>query len=376
MGSIIRSVGVHCPERILTNKDLVEILKITSPEKGTSEEWIIQRTGIKERRIASPDETNQTMAVKATKSCLERILSLGDFIPRIEHIIVATNTNQRLFPSTAMYVQGEINRIMPGVIADGSAGYDPFAGCGGINLAFQQADALIRARFYRTILVLGTEHLSSVTDYSDRSTCILFGDGASAHLVTATTWKEKLRELWGLRPNRYGFIGHYTKGTPEGGKFITCEEDQEKVAFYDAVRAVEEETAPRRTRGRVLKMNGREVFRYVVSEMKELIDNFETNKKLNPHGISFSQVRWVIPHQVNNRIIDAINDRFPDFRERCQITLPEFGNTSTASQGLPLSRALERANVKDYVLMVGFGSGLILGANLYRVSPTTYRMAA
>jgi len=237
MGSVIRSVGVYCPERILTNEDLVKILAASDAE--TSNEWIVQRTGIIERRIAAPGETNQTMAVEATKNCLEKLVSSSD-IPKIEHIIVATNTPQRLFPDTAMYVAGEISRIMPGFIADSAAGYDPLAGCGGINLAFQQADALILAGFYDAIEVIGTEHLSYVTDYSNRETCILFGDGAASHLFVKGEKEDE----------GHGFIGHYTKGNPEGQVHITCEEDQEKVSFYDAIEAVESGSKPRRTRGR------------------------------------------------------------------------------------------------------------------------------
>lgn len=351
MGAIINSVGIYSPERILTNQNLEKILKASGRE--TSNDWIIKRTGIRKRRIAAEHESTETMAVEAAKNALEK---LQTEIPPVEHIIIATNTSERKFPNVAGFVRGELDKSHPHMIKPLTAGTDCYGGCGGINLALMQADALTKAGFYKTILVIGTEKLSDVTDYSDRGTCILFGDGASAYILTQNE-------------GRRGFLGHMSRGFGDKRELITCEENQIKVTFAEAVRAVEEKRSPIKSRGRVLRMNGKAVYGFVVKEWRELIEKFSENERLNPDGVSFTNINAISPHLANLRMLESINETYPGFLEKCNLKNREnewFCNTSTASQGRRDQNFLETSSSGEYLLKFGQGAGLVSCANFYQ----------
>ncbi len=353
MGAIIKSVGIYSPERILTNYDLEKILAASGSE--TSNKWIIERTGITKRKIARTDESPETMAVAAARDALDR---LTEDIPPIQHILIATNTGERRFPSQQGFVQKELIKSHPKMIDLNSSGSDAYTGCAGKNVSLMYADALTQSGFFKTVLVVGTEKLSSIVDYSDRGTCVLFGDGASAYIVTRNAGSG-------------GFLGHMVRGNGIDREMITCEENAEKVTFEEAERAVREERAPVKSRGRVMLMDGRGVFKYVVNEWKELISGFSKNKKLNPYGVPFEKVTAISPHLANLRMLTALDEKNPGFLKKCELNgngeNEHFCNTSTASQGRRDRLFLERAKSGDTLLNFGYGAGLISCANFYEM---------
>jgi len=355
MGSVIHSVGTYFPDRVLTNSELVRILALSNVE--TSDEWIFERTGIRNRRVASSDENVATMAYRASVSALNKI---DHGVDPIKHIVVATNTNYRSFPNVAGYVQDKLFETFPKLIDRSASGVDLSAGCAGINFALMHADGLIKSGIYDSVLVIGAEHLSSITDYFNRSTCILFEDGASAYVLGKFDSGDYLT----------GFLGHYSKGDGANREDIYCEENCEKVTLEDALNALETNIPPVRTRGRVLSMNGTKVFKYVTRQWKDLFDGFVRNSKLNPYSIPPSRLKAIAPHLANFRCLENVNDEFPWFLEKCGFSkhndLVNFCNSSTASQGARVERFLDSAEPGEHCLMVGYGSGLQFCANLYQ----------
>jgi 3-oxoacyl-[acyl-carrier-protein] synthase III len=345
MGAIIRSIGIQTPERILSNGDLETFL-------DTSNAWIQQRTGISTRRIAGDNETNLTMAVEAAKKAIEYVSPSSP----IERIIVGTNTSRKIFPSVAMGVQAGLRKYFPLAIAVNASGYDIQSGCAGINEGLQQGDDAISSGRYRTVLVIGTDKLSDIADYRDRETCVLFGDGGVAYIL----------EKGGADS---GFVGHFSTGDGSGQPYLYADWG-EKVALDEMLRAKAAGDSPRTHEGPIIHMNGKRVFAYVTRELASLIDGFEGNVSLNPHGIKFADLAAIIPHQANARMFENVGATYPEFLAKCKITINDFGNSSTASQGLPLRLFLENdAKFGDYILMVGFGAGLSFCANLYKVGP-------
>jgi len=241
MGTRIRKIDIYTPDIILTNKDLERML-------DTSDEWIVSRTGMRERRIAGPNETNQTMAVRATKN----LLGGGKqyHIP-VQEVIFATNTNRRRFPSSGMYVVAELVDLGEEVILSRAAGHDIGAGCGGINVALRNTDALIRCGFLDRALVVGAENLSYVTNYADRSTAVLFGDGVSVYDLVKHDEED------------YGFVGHYVWGDSKGHEKLTCEEGKEKVTYEESVAAMNEGRKPTKEIGPVLEMDFHDLFLFI-----------------------------------------------------------------------------------------------------------------
>lgn len=355
MRSRIESVGIYTPQRELTNPDLVRILAASGQE--TTDEWIVQRTGMTKRRIAEEHETVGTMAVEAARDALER---LDRDVPPIEHVIVATNTAKRMFPNISSLVQAELIQSHPKMIDHAAAGSDPHAGCGGINISLMYGDGLISSGFYKTVLVIGAEKLSDVTDYSDRGTCVLFGDGASAYVLTR-------------HDGDGGFIGHEARGNGADRELISCEEDREKVTFFEALNAVAEGRAPNRTRGRVLRMNGKAVYKYVEREWEQLLDGLPCNRKLDPDGlgITFDRLVAISPHLSNLRMFFGLDEKYPGFLRKCGLNgsgeNDNFYNNSTASQGRRVRGFSETARPGDYLLSDGYGAGLFSCANLYEM---------
>ncbi len=352
MGSIISSVGTYTPSRALNNSDFEKILAASGQK--TSDEWITQRTGIQTRHVAEIHETVGSMAVEAALDAFQRTSNLSP----IEHVIVATNTHHRPFPNAAGEIQARLRESHPNLINYNSSGSDSYAGCTGINMALMYADALVKSGQFKTVLVAGVDKLSDVTDYSDRSSCVLFGDGASAYIVT-----KNLSEIG-------GFQGHMARGDGSGRDLIYCGEDEDKVTLYEALQAAEEGRPAVKSKGRKLYMDGDKVFQYVVLEWRQLIREFKENKKLNPLEIDFDEINAISPHLANLRIFENIEKKVPGFLERCALASDEdkahFCNTSTASQGRRDKRFLEESAPGDYLIKFGYGSGLQSCANLYR----------
>jgi 3-oxoacyl-[acyl-carrier-protein] synthase III len=317
----IIGTGSYLPERVLTNRDLEQMVE-------TSDEWIVSRTGMKERRLAGPKEFSSTMGAAASLAAIaDANLTPG----QIDFILVATITPDYAFPSTACLIQDQI-----GAKSAGAA--DLQAACTGYLYALSIAKALAEAGSYRNILVVAPDKLSSITNYKDRSTCILFGDGASACVVS--------REGKGLSIEivRLGADGGCAELLimPGGG----CRQP----ATADSVACNQH----------YITMAGNEVFKHAVRRMESA-----SKECLEAAQIEEKEIAWVIPHQANIRILDAIAKRFEHLpSERIFKTIHKYGNTSASSVGIALDELLraEMAKPGEKILLTAFGSGFTWGA--------------
>lgn len=322
----IRSVGIHTPERRLTNDDLSKIV-------DTNDEWIKSRSGISERRIAGPTVAPSDMGAMAGAHALKNAeLTPAD----IDLLIVATMTPDVPFPSTACLVQAKLNlrRDIPA--------FDVSAACSGFLFALQVGTDMVRSGRYRRALVIGAEKLSSVLDWQDRTTCVLFGDGAGAAVIEATTTPA------------VGILGNLLGSDGVNAELIHC------VAGGSAKPASAETLAARE---HCLRMNGKEVFKLAVRVMTE-----SCQRVLAQCGVNSDDVKCFIPHQANSRILEAVAGQLNVQLDRFPSNLDRYGNTSAASIPLALEEAWREGKIKhgDLVLLVAFGSGLTWGATLLR----------
>lgn len=314
------AVGAYVPEKILTNADLEKMV-------DTTDEWITTRTGIQQRRIACEGEHTSDMAAKAARLAMERAGVTGE---DIDLIIVATITPDMMFPSTACLVQQKIG-------ARRAAAFDIEAACSGFIYALEIAQQFIASHTYNTVLVIGAEKLSSIIDWKDRNTCVLFGDGAGAAIL------QSRGDTHGLLTACMGADG--SKGEllsmPAGGS--------RQPATIDSVNA----------RLHYLRMDGKETFKSAVNAMYQA-----AQEALRRCEIDISQIKLVIPHQANRRIIDAVGERLGARPEQVFVNLHKFGNTSAASVAIALDEAVTAGLIQrgDLVLLVVFGAGLTWGA--------------
>jgi len=314
------SVGAYVPEKILTNADLEKMV-------DTTDEWITSRTGIQQRRIACEGEYTSDMAAKAARLAMERAGVTAD---DIDLIIVATITPDMLFPSTACLVQQKIG-------ARRAAAFDIEAACSGFIYALEIAQQFIASHTYNTVLVIGAEKLSSIIDWKDRNTCVLFGDGAGAAILQSRS------DTHGLLTACMGADG--SKGEllsmPAGGS--------RQPATIDSVNS----------RLHYLRMDGKETFKSAVNAMYQA-----AQEALRRCEIDISQIKLVIPHQANRRIIDAVGERLGARPDQVFVNLHKFGNTSAASVAIALDEAVTAGLIQrgDLVLLVVFGAGLTWGA--------------
>lgn len=318
------SIGSCVPPKILTNADLEKMV-------DTSDEWILTRTGISERRIADETIAASDLCVPAARSALERA---GVTAGELDAIVVATVTPDQPFPSTSCIVQAALG-------ATRAFCFDVSAGCSGFLYATQVGRSLIASGFAETVLVIGVEILTKITDWTDRNTCVLFGDAAGAGILRPADDEHRILAL------RLGADG--TNGPlielPAGGSRepITHEGIDQRRQF--------------------IRMKGNEVFRLGVRTMEEV-----ARATLEEAGVSSDQLTLLIPHQANMRIIDATAKRLglPDEKVFCN--LRKYGNTSAASVPLALDEAISEGRVKDgdLVLLVVFGAGLTWGGCLLR----------
>ena len=322
----IRAIGVHTPERKLMNADLAAMV-------DTSDEWIKTRSGISERRIAGAGENPSDMGAKAANQALGRAkVAAAD----VDLLIVATMTPDVPFPSTACLLQAKLGlrRDIPC--------FDVSAACSGFVYALQVAKDMMRGGAYRRALVVGAEKLSSVVDWSDRTTCVLFGDGAGAALLETTATPD------------VGLLGNILGADGSNAELLHC------AAGGSAAPA----TAESLREGRhFLRMNGKEVFRHAVRVMAESCE-----RVLAKCGVRSEQVAWFIPHQANIRILEAVASQLNVGMERFPSNLGRYGNTSAASIPLALEEAWKDGKIRhgDLVLIVAFGAGLTWGATLLR----------
>ncbi len=322
----IRAIGVHTPERTLTNAELSKIV-------DTSDEWIKTRSGIAERRIAGPDENPSDMGAKAAAKALERA---GLAPTDVDLLIVATMTPDVPFPSTACLLQAKLalRRDIPC--------FDVSAACSGFVYALQVAKDMMRSGSYRRALVVGAEKLSSVVDWSDRTTCVLFGDGAGAVLLETTAEKD------------VGLLGNILGADGNNAELLHC------VGGGSAAPATADSL---RDGKHFLRMNGKEVFRHAVRVMAESCE-----RVLAKCNVKSEQVAWFIPHQANIRILEAVASQLNVGMDRFPSNLERYGNTSAASIPLAIEEAWKDGKLKhgDLVLIVAFGAGLTWGATLLR----------
>jgi len=319
--SKIISTGAYTPQRIVKNDELSKMIE-------TNDEWITSRTGIKQRRISSGEKTYQIAAKAAT----EAIKNAGIDKEEIDMIILATITPDFFMPSTANLVQAELG-------LDDIPSFDVTAGCTGFIYALQIADQFIKSEQSKIILVIGVEVLSKVIDWSDRNTCVLFGDGAGAVILKGS--------------NQEGIICTYTGSQGDLKEFLTLPAVPLKNPFLDIPN--------NNGKPSNISMNGKEVFQFAIRIMIKSI-----SQVLNKSNLSIEDIDYIIPHQANIRIIDYVARKLKIDREKFIINLDRFGNTSSAS--IPL--ALDEAHKKkiffpgNRVIMVAFGGGLTWGAAL------------
>jgi 3-oxoacyl-[acyl-carrier-protein] synthase-3 len=323
---VIAGVGSYAPERILTNQDLSKIV-------DTSDEWIQTRSGIRERRIAADNEACSDLAVKAAASALaDAKMSASD----IDLLIVATATPDMPLPSTACIVQHKL-----GVPAHATC-FDIAAACSGFLYALEIAYGQLLTNRYKRALIIGAEKLSSVVDWTDRTTCVLFGDAAGAAVLTKVD-----QTGIGIIGSDLGADGEFVDNLyiPSGGSRCPA-----------SSKTVEK-------REHFIRMNGREVFKTAVRVMETVAREMMEQYKVTPDQISL-----VIPHQANIRIIEALAGNLGMPMDKFFVNLDRYGNTSSATIPLALDEARRSGRIKpgDLTLMVAFGAGLTYGAALVR----------
>ncbi|WP_440118792.1 beta-ketoacyl-ACP synthase III [Paenibacillus sp. QZ-Y1] len=318
----IIGTGKYVPEKILTNSDLEKMV-------DTNDEWIVSRTGIKERHIAAPDQATSDLAYEAAIKALE---SAGMTGSDLDLIIVATITPDSSFPSTACILQDKLG-------AKGAAAFDLSAACSGFVYGLATATSFIKSGMYNNALVIGADCLSRITDYTDRNTCVLFGDGAGAVIV-------------GEVPEGRGFKSFDLGAEGAGGSLLQMEGGGSRLP------ASAETVANKK---HYIYMNGREVFKFAVRVM-----GTATVEVLRKAGLDRTDVDLFVPHQANIRIIQSAMQRLELPEEKVVVNVDKYANTSAASIPLALVEAAEEGRMKagDTVLMVGFGGGLTWGASV------------
>jgi 3-oxoacyl-[acyl-carrier-protein] synthase-3 len=311
------------PERVLSNGDLERML-------DTNDEWITTRTGIERRHLAAPAQAASDLAVRAARTALDRA---GRDPNEIDCYVVATVTPDFSFPATAAIVASALG-------ARDKAAFDMEIGCSGFVYGLSVVSALVRSGVHRRVMIIGAETLSKITDYTDRSTAILFGDGAGAVIVERADEDSLLGADFGSDGSRPDVLF-----LPAGG----------------SRRAVDAGVIAERSN--FIKMQGRETFKYAVTKMVE-----SANVALDQAELTVADIALLIPHQANKRIIDAAARQLGLAPEKVYVNIQDYGNTSAASIPIALSEAYERNLVKDgdLVVFVAFGAGLSWGAIAWR----------
>jgi len=320
----ILGIGSYVPEKIVTNHDLEKMI-------DTSDQWIVERTGIRERHIANDTENTSDLATRAAEKAL---LHAGVRAEEIDLIIVATVTPDMPFPPVACIVQDNLK-------AFNAAAFDLTAVCSGFMYGLVTGSAFIRAGIYNKVLIIGAEILSRITDFTDRNTAILFGDGAGAAVL-------------GEVPTGYGILGMHLGADGAGGDLL-------KVPAGGSRQPASTETIANKLH--FIHMDGNEVFKFAVKVMGEAARKALENAKLSPADVNF-----LVPHQANIRIIQSAAKRLGFPMEQVIVNVDKYGNTSSASIPIALDEAVKSGRIKnnDIIVLVGFGGGLTWGASVIK----------
>jgi len=319
--SVVRGCGAYLPERVVTNAELAK-------KVDTSDEWIQQRTGIKQRHIAADGEFTSHLAIKASQRALEHA---GIAASDLDLIVLATATPDETFPATATRVQAALGMVR-------GAAFDVQAVCAGFVYALSVADSMIKSGIASTALVIGAETFSRILDWNDRATCVLFGDGAGAIVLRGEPGK-------GLSSDR----GVLANALHSDGR-------QHDILYVDGGPSSTKTTG-------FLRMEGREVFKHAVVNMAAVV-----GEVLQQAGLEPKDIDWLVPHQANKRIIDGTGRKLGLKPERVVVTVDKHANTSAASIPLALDAAVKDGRIKpgDLLLLEGIGGGLAWGASLVR----------
>ena len=323
-GAKISALGCYVPPNVLTNHDLEKMVE-------TSDQWILERTGIAERHIAPPEMATSDMAVEAAKVALaERGIEAAE----LDAIIVCTVTPDMFFPATACLVQDRLG-------AKGAWGFDLVAACSGFIYGLTTAAHLVMAGTHKKVLVIGSDTMSRIIDYTDRGTCVLFGDGAGAMLIEQGEPGE-------------GFCGFLNEIDGSGGDYL-------KMPAGGSRMPATAETVAKRLH--YVKQEGSQVFKYAVRKMYEC-----SRDLLERHGLSAKDVKLLIPHQANRRIITAAAERLGLDCDQVIIDIDKYGNTTAATIPLATRDAVEQGRLKkgDAVVFAAVGAGFTVGVNLWR----------
>ncbi len=323
----ISALGCYTPPRVLTNQDLEKLV-------DTNDQWIMERTGIRERHIAAPEMATSDMAIEAARCAL---LQRGIDARELDAIILCTVTPDHLFPSTACLVQNAIG-------AKGAWGFDLIAACSGFLYGLTTGAHFVMAGTHKKVLVIGADTMSRIIDYTDRATCVLFGDGAGAMLLEAA----------GEDEDGAGFMDFMGEIDGSGGEFL-------RMPAGGSRRPASHETVDQRMH--YVHQEGSQVFKYAVRKMYEVCRDL-----LERNHLKVEDVGVMIPHQANKRIIMAAGDRLGISPERVMINIERYGNTTAGTLPLATRDALAEGRLKkgDIVLFAAVGAGYTVGASLWR----------
>uniref|UniRef100_A0A832I454 Beta-ketoacyl-[acyl-carrier-protein] synthase III n=1 Tax=Eiseniibacteriota bacterium TaxID=2212470 RepID=A0A832I454_UNCEI len=323
-GATITGTGMYVPERVLANRELERLV-------DTSDEWIVERTGIRERRIAAPEEASSDLALIAAR----RALAMARVEPKdVDQIVLATTTPDRILPSCACTLQHRLG-------ATRAAAYDMFAACTGFVFGLGLARGLIGAGVAERVLVVGVETLSRIVDYSDRNTCVLFGDGAGAALFEACA------------------PGH-------GVLAVDMHSDGELGEVLEVPAGISRNPASDHTvraREHFIRMQGKKLFPFAVRSMEDSV-----RRCLDEAGLAAADLDVVVPHQANLRIIDAVRERLGLPAEKMYVNIDRYGNTSSASIPIALDELVRAGRIRpgDHVALAAFGGGATWGGSVMR----------
>lgn len=316
--SVIKGVGGYLPEKVVTNADLAKTL-------DTSDEWITQRTGIKQRHIAAEGQKTSDLAFEASKQALERA---GLNASILDAIIVATTTPDQIFPSTAAILQSKLD------VPATSFAFDVQAVCSGFAYALSVADNFIRVGQAKNILVVGAETMSQILDWNDRGTCVLFGDGAGAVIVSAEEGADR------------GILSTH----------LHSEGQKADLLYTDGGICMPKKHG-------FIQMNGRDVFKNAVLRLAEIVD-----ETLDANNLQKEDIDWLVPHQANSRIIESTANKLGLSMDKVILTVADHANTSAASVPLALNHGVENNLFKpgELLLLEVMGAGLTWGSALIR----------
>jgi 3-oxoacyl-[acyl-carrier-protein] synthase-3 len=323
-GATIAGTGMYVPDRVLTNADFERMVE-------TSDEWIVARTGIRERHIGAPEQASSDLALIAARRALEMAnVEAGE----IDHIVLATTTPDRILPSCACTVQKKLG-------ATGAAAYDVFAACTGFVFGLELARSLIGVRAADTVLVIGVEMLSRIVDYTDRNTCVLFGDGAGAAV---------------MRPCEAG----------DGVLAVDVHSDGELGDVLEVPAGISSNPASEATLrdgDHYIHMQGKKLFPFAVRSMEDSL-----RICLDRAGLAAADLDMIVPHQANLRIIDAVRERLGVPDEKMYVNIERYGNTSSASIPIALDELVRAGRIRkgDRVGLAAFGGGATWGASVMR----------